>query len=44
MFDVPQEIRRLKHLSLPPNLRHGLKRWLEGGIYGSIFDNVEERS
>ena len=42
MFDVPQEIRRLKHLTLPPNLRHGLKRWLEGGIYGSIFDNVED--
>ncbi len=42
MFDVPQEIRRLKHLTLPPNLRHGLKRWLEGGIYGSIFDNVDD--
>ena len=42
MFDVPQEMRRLKNLALPPGLRHGLTRWLEGGIYGSIFDNVED--
>ena len=33
MFDVPQEIRRLRHLALPPNLKPGLKRWVEGGIY-----------
>jgi type IV secretion system protein VirB4 len=42
LFDVPQELRRLKHLTLPPNLRQGLKRWTEGGIYGAIFDNVED--
>ncbi len=42
LFDVPMELRRLKHLTLPPNLRQGLKRWIEGGIYGTIFDNVED--
>jgi type IV secretion system protein VirB4 len=42
LFDVPEELRRLKHLALPPNLRKGLKRWIEGGIYGAIFDNVED--
>ena len=42
MFDVPQGIRRLGHLVLPPHLKPGLKRWIEGGIYGSIFDNVED--
>jgi type IV secretion system protein VirB4 len=42
VFDMPPELRRLKHLILPPNLRQGLKRWIEGGIYGSIFDNVED--
>ena len=42
MFDVPLELRRLKHLALPPSLRQGLKRWIEGGMYGAIFDNVED--
>jgi len=42
LFDVPEELRRLKHLTLPPNLRQGLKRWTEGGIYGAIFDNTED--
>jgi type IV secretion system protein VirB4 len=42
LFDVPMELRRLKHLTLPPNLRQGMKRWIEGGVYGSIFDNVED--
>jgi len=42
LFDVPEELRRLKHLTLPPNLRQGLKRWTEGGIYGCIFDNTED--
>jgi type IV secretion system protein VirB4 len=35
-------LRRLKHLTLPPNLRQGLKRWTEGGIYGGVFDNTED--
>ena len=35
------ELRRLKHLMLPPNLRQGLKRWIEGGIYGAIFDVLD---
>jgi type IV secretion system protein VirB4 len=42
MFDVPQELRRLGRLSLPHHLRQGLKRWTEGGIYGSIFDNIAD--
>jgi type IV secretion system protein VirB4 len=42
LFEVPMELRRLRHLPLPPNLRQGLKRWIEGGLYGAIFDNVED--
>jgi type IV secretion system protein VirB4 len=42
MFDAPHEMRRVKNLALPPSLRHGITRWLEGGIYGSIFDNVAD--
>jgi type IV secretion system protein VirB4 len=42
LFDAPDSMRRLKHLHLPTNLASGLKRWVEGGIYGSIFDNVED--
>ena len=42
MFNVPQSLRRLSHLVLPPNLKPGLRRWTEGGIYGAIFDNVED--
>jgi len=42
LFDVPLELRQLKHLMLPPNLRQGLKRWTEGGMYGAIFDNTED--
>jgi hypothetical protein len=42
MFDVPQSLRRLSHLALPPHLKPGLRRWVEGGIYGAIFDNVED--
>ncbi len=42
IFDVPQRLRRLSHLVLPPNLKPGLRRWVEGGIYGAIFDNAED--
>jgi type IV secretion system protein VirB4 len=42
VFEYPREARRLKHLLLPPGLRKGMKRWIEGGIYGDIFDNVED--
>jgi len=39
---APVEMRRLSNLVLPAHLRQGLKRWIEGGIYGAIFDNVED--
>ncbi|HMF75665.1 MAG TPA: hypothetical protein VK604_08390 [Bryobacteraceae bacterium] len=42
MYWAPPEMRCLSNLVLPPNLRPGLKRWVEGGIYGAIFDNVED--
>ncbi len=42
LFDAPPELRRLRHLSLKPHLKRGLMRWTEGGIYGAIFDNVED--
>jgi type IV secretory pathway VirB4 component len=42
MFEAPMEMRRLKYLGLAPHLRSGLKQWIEGGVYGAIFDNVED--
>ena len=42
MYCAPAEMRCLSNLVLPPTLRKGLKRWVEGGIYGAIFDNVED--
>lgn len=42
LFSAPRELRCLQNLVLPFNLLPGLKRWIEGGIYGAIFDNVED--
>lgn len=42
MFSEPIEERRLGRLQLPSSLRSGLKRWTAGGIYGAIFDNIED--
>ena len=42
LFNEPIKERRLGRLRLPSNLRTGLKRWTAGGIYGSIFDNLED--
>lgn len=44
MYSLAPEVRRLKHLMLAPQLRPYLARWVEGGIYGRIFDNVEDDS
>ena len=42
LFAVDYKGRRLGHISLPDKLRKGLARWLQGGVYGGIFDNAED--
>jgi len=42
LFAVEYEGRRLGHISLPDKLKKGLARWLQGGVYGGIFDNAED--
>jgi type IV secretion system protein VirB4 len=42
MYSLSPEIRRLKHLVLAPHLQPYLAKWIEGGVYGRIFDNVED--
>jgi type IV secretion system protein VirB4 len=42
LFSVEYEGRRLGHISLPDKLKKGLARWLQGGVYGGIFDNAED--
>ena len=42
MFSAPGFPRRLKHLILPATLQPYLAKWCEGGVYGNIFDNVED--
>jgi type IV secretion system protein VirB4 len=42
LFAVDYEGKRLGHISLPDKLKKGLARWLQGGVYGGIFDNAED--
>ena len=42
MYLVPSNVRRLRYLLLPPQLQRYLAKWIEGGIYGHTFDNVED--
>jgi type IV secretion system protein VirB4 len=42
LFAVDYEGKRLGHISLPDRLKKGLARWLQGGVYGGIFDNAED--
>jgi type IV secretion system protein VirB4 len=42
MFSLDASIRRLKHLILPPQLQPYLAKWIEGGVYGGVFDNTED--
>jgi type IV secretion system protein VirB4 len=42
MYSLSPEVRRLKHLLLSPDLQPYLTKWVEGGIYGKIFDNIHD--
>ena len=42
MYLVPINVRRLRYLLLPPHLERYLAKWVEGGVYGHTFDNVED--
>jgi type IV secretion system protein VirB4 len=42
IYSLSPEIRRLRHLVLAPHLQPYLAKWIEGGVYGRIFDNVED--
>jgi type IV secretion system protein VirB4 len=42
MYHVAPQVRRLKYLLLPPHLQRYLSKWIEGGVYGNSFDNVED--
>jgi type IV secretion system protein VirB4 len=41
-FRMDRSVRRLKHLILPAQLQVYLDKWIEGGVYGTIFDNLED--
>ncbi len=42
LFAMERCHRRLKHLILPATLQPYLNKWVEGGVYGQLFDNVED--
>ena len=42
MYQVAASVRRLKYLLLPPHLQRYLSKWVEGGVYGAAFDNIED--
>jgi type IV secretory pathway VirB4 component len=42
LFGMERCHRRLKHLILPATLQPYLNKWIEGGVYGRLFDNVED--
>ena len=42
MYHVAPGVRRLKYLLLPPHLQRYMSKWIEGGVYGNSFDNVED--
>ncbi|HJT69790.1 MAG TPA: hypothetical protein VJ731_06295 [Terriglobales bacterium] len=42
MYLLTPEVRRLKHMVLPPHLQRYLAKWIEGGVFGKVFDNLED--
>jgi type IV secretion system protein VirB4 len=43
MYALAPNVRRLKYLAnlLPEATTHGLSKWIDGGVYGSVFDNTD---
>jgi type IV secretion system protein VirB4 len=42
MYHLDPKNRRLRNLLLPKHLHRYLGKWIEGGVYNAIFDNVED--
>jgi type IV secretion system protein VirB4 len=42
MYNLDPKIRRLGNLFLPKHLQRYLAKWIEGGVYSAIFDNVDD--
>jgi type IV secretion system protein VirB4 len=42
MYRLAPEIRRLSSLTLPPRLQPYLAKWIAGGMYGNVFDTIDE--
>jgi type IV secretion system protein VirB4 len=42
MYLLNPRVRRLGSLVLPRYMQPGLSKWVEGGVYGKIFDNVTD--
>ncbi len=42
MYFLDANVRRLKHMLLPPHLQRYLAKWIEGGAYGKVFDNLQD--
>ena len=42
MYHLEPQNLRLGNLFLPPNLNRYMKKWVGDGVYGKIFDNVED--
>jgi type IV secretion system protein VirB4 len=42
MYLLSADVRRLKHMMLPPHLQRYLAKWIEGGAYGKVFDNLQD--
>ncbi len=42
IYLLAPNVRRLKYLVLPPHLQRYLIKWVDGGAYGRVFDNVED--
>jgi type IV secretion system protein VirB4 len=42
MYLIDPAVRRLRHMLLPPHLQRYLTKWIEGGAYGKVFDNIED--
>jgi type IV secretion system protein VirB4 len=42
MYYVAPAVRRIKYMLLPPHLQRYMAKWTDGGIYGSLFDNIQD--
>ena len=42
MYLLAPSVRRLRNMALAPHLQRYLTKWIEGGAYGKVFDNIED--